>query len=437
MSAKGLDGSGSLDLTATIMKLTGSTMGAGPPAPVTGPFYVAATGGDDSRSCTTAQTISTPLATIPQGLTCLDLPGQTLWIRAGTYPLQLSTTTTPIVGGTNWDSATQIRAYDPDGDGPAAPETVVLALPASGGANTMFAVTNANDKYIILKDLEIDCGSRVNSNGLFIDNGAHHIRVENVHAHHCFYDNLYFGLNADGVQVLGGEYHHAQSATLGANIRFGKAHVGALVRGATLHDAPLSCLRANNDNATATTHSGLLVEDVCAYNCGDEGLVFGRGTQVQLQNSVVYGAETGLRLTTGLTNSAVYHTTVTDNTVQGILCEAGAAGITLTNNIAYNNVGAEIVNTCGATLTTNLTTDPTFVNAAAHDYQLHNTSSAIDAGTLLVAVPEDLLGTSRTAFGTAPDIGAYESTNPPPPDPTPPPGGLQPPARLTTGFFRR
>lgn len=50
-------------------------------------YYVATTG-NDAYVCTTAQTITTPKRTIKSGITCLK-PGDTLYIRAGTYTEQI------------------------------------------------------------------------------------------------------------------------------------------------------------------------------------------------------------------------------------------------------------------------------------------------------------------------------------------------------------
>ena len=50
-------------------------------------YYVATTG-NDARTCATAQTITTPKRTIASGVACLN-PGDTLYIRAGTWTEQI------------------------------------------------------------------------------------------------------------------------------------------------------------------------------------------------------------------------------------------------------------------------------------------------------------------------------------------------------------
>src|SRR5215470_9513703 len=47
-------------------------------------YYVAASGGSDSNSCTAAQSVTTAKATINGAIPCMS-GGDTLYIRAGTY----------------------------------------------------------------------------------------------------------------------------------------------------------------------------------------------------------------------------------------------------------------------------------------------------------------------------------------------------------------
>ncbi|HET7050319.1 MAG TPA: choice-of-anchor Q domain-containing protein [Solirubrobacteraceae bacterium] len=67
----------------------------------------------------------------------------------------------------------------------------------------------------------------------------------------------------------------------------------------------------------------------------------------------------------------------------------------------------------------NITGDPLFVDSAGDDYHLRAGSPAIDAGAPNdLSLPADLDGISRVE-GSAPDLGAFESSFPPPP-PAPP-----------------
>src|SRR5262245_2305643 len=50
-------------------------------------YYVATSGGSDARSCATASAANaaTPKQTITSGMSCLTQPGDTLYVRGGTY----------------------------------------------------------------------------------------------------------------------------------------------------------------------------------------------------------------------------------------------------------------------------------------------------------------------------------------------------------------
>ena len=80
----------------------------------------------------------------------------------------------------------------------------------------------------------------------------------------------------------------------------------------------------------------------------------------------------------------------------------------------------------------NITGDLLFVDPAGDDYHLRAGSPAIDAGAPNdLSLPADLDGSSRVE-GSAPDLGAFESSFPPPPptppaQPSPPPPAPPPP----------
>jgi hypothetical protein len=124
-------------------------------------------------------------------------------------------------------------------------------------------------------------------------------------------------------------------------------------------------------------------------------------------------------------------TQIANNTIYG----AGGPAIDLTNpasgSFAENNILSStggIVVEGSLTQRNNLTTNPSFVNAAAGDFHLQSGSAAIDAGIVSaafsgfqsvygVSIAVDRDGRARP-FGTAFDIGAYEfngtMTTPPP-----------------------
>src|SRR5438445_5069087 len=71
-------------------------------------YYVATTG-NDSNSCSTAQTITTPKHTLNSAVGCL-LAGDTLFVRAGTYDESIEGSA--FTGsGTNWTNKIRIANY--------------------------------------------------------------------------------------------------------------------------------------------------------------------------------------------------------------------------------------------------------------------------------------------------------------------------------------
>src|SRR5262249_30834498 len=72
--------------------------------------------------------------------------------------------------------------------------------------------------------------------------------------------------------------------------------------------------------------------------------------------------------------------------------------ILIENNICWQQPQVIMGTTASATLASNLSTDPSFVDEVNHDYDLMPTSAAIDAG---VVVP-------GMTYAGAPDIGAFE-----------------------------
>jgi hypothetical protein len=111
-----------------------------------------------------------------------------------------------------------------------------------------------------------------------------------------------------------------------------------------------------------------------------------------------------------VSSSFVYNNTIYGNGGNGVWSETDTSGILLKNNIIYNNTAGNInLGGTGHTQTTNLTTNPSFTNAAGNDFTLQSGSAARDAGTDLSATgfAVDFLGTARPQNSVW-DIGAYE-----------------------------
>src|SRR5262252_5990285 len=71
-----------------------------------GATYYTSRSGSDGNSCATAQSTSSPKATVNGGISCLSA-GDTLLVRGGTYDEQIAS----VPSGTSWNSVVRIAAY--------------------------------------------------------------------------------------------------------------------------------------------------------------------------------------------------------------------------------------------------------------------------------------------------------------------------------------
>lgn len=133
---------------------------------------------------------------------------------------------------------------------------------------------------------------------------------------------------------------------------------------------------------------------------------------VTVMNAVVHGCDTAVRYEDGIADL-------------GILNSTFGGGLGRAFNAASSDVDPLVQNCLfladslpaeAAADASNMTADETvFLDAAAHDYHLAETSAAVDAGAALDRVPHDRDGVPRPQ-GSAWDVGAYEWTDAPVPD---------------------
>src|SRR5438093_817612 len=93
-------------MLTTVLRL-GSVLG---PRVATAATYYVATTGNDSRSCVTSQTITTPKQTIQSGIACLTA-GDTLYLRQGTYQESILSGSPSFPSGTSWANPVTIASY--------------------------------------------------------------------------------------------------------------------------------------------------------------------------------------------------------------------------------------------------------------------------------------------------------------------------------------
>lgn len=378
-------------------------------------YYTSTTGSDSNPG-----TQSSPFQTVAKGASALA-PGDTLYIRAGTYPESFSDA---IPGGTSWSAPVTIAAY---------PGETVIIRPTSG--TFVFYFSSGTSKYIELRDLVID-GSYVSSNSVKItwsgtSNYAHHIRIKGGEVRNTKAQNginmsafLNAPLDAAGyneiigvkihdnlaIQALGssysgsyGIYSSSNYNVIDGNEIYNNSGYGVHVYSGAW---PIrnNIVRNNriHDNAKNGTGKG-------------NGIGLYSGANHEAYNNVIWGTNnSGITINYGAQNAKVYNNTVYNNVGTqsiehyGIYNGAESSGAIIRNNIVFRHSDGEIVNAgSGATVSNNLTTDPMFANASNLDFRLQAGSPAIDAGATLPEVTRDADGNARPQGG-AYDIGAYE-----------------------------
>jgi hypothetical protein len=177
----------------------------------------------------------------------------------------------------------------------------------------------------------------------------------------------------------------------------------------TIHTAAQEGIRLTT---TSGSHTNVEISKTTLHHTGTAGtaaaIAVGTGTGTLVRNALLYSNYQWVRVLTGAVGPQVQHVTVAKSAGVGLQCDSGASGVTFTNNISYLNGTDAISNGCGATLLTNVTTNPNFTNSAGDVYTLARPSVAIDQGTPVPGLTEDVAGNPRPQGG-AWDSGAYEA----------------------------
>jgi len=368
-------------------------------------YYVATTGNDSYPG-----TLDLPFRTIIKGVSVLK-PGDTTFVRAGTYRESIDTNQVVFPNGTSWTTAVTLAAY------PGEKVTLIGFINLAGMQHS----------YIIVSGLSIDANNSVE--GFTINQGSHHIRLQN-----CEIKNTYTmgigiwwgnnnGLSSDYNEILNCSIHHIGSrggdGFPNQPFGYGRGHgiymttSNNIIRGNTFYDIgeysvhqwTASPYYANNNIiegnvAIRSGHNTTRYGGVC---CG--GITASAGNGTIIRNNIVYGNEVnGIELGSTCTNCKVYNNTTYNNPGWNIHSSDGGSGREVRNNIAYPK---GIYSGTGTASSNNLNTNPNFVNAAGNDFRLLSSSPAIDAGMTLSSVTLDFARRPRPQ-GSGYDIGAHE-----------------------------
>lgn len=374
-------------------------------------YYVAKTGNDSN-----AGTLAAPYLTIRKGIQQATTPGDTVYVRVGTY--DECGIDADYTSGTS-GHVTTISAY---------PNEVVWLVPTCGtplGFN--------NKSYITFSGMNVDGVHLGGQNpGYYIGPGDHYITIQNATIKNV--------ANYDGIAVFCGQAagdHFTLSnldvfnnGNMTAGIGVSQQHGIYVTDGCATGVIEKSRVYGNagsgiqiygvgngrNDNWTVQTN--VLHDNYQNPNWGGSYVIIGSGDNQLIANNVVYQGTCYGTTCAGITvgyntpnNTQIYH-----NTVYGFTGAAGSyiglwafqgTNALIKNNISYNNVINYQDNATGTVTATNLLTNPTFVNAGTHDFHLQSGSAAKDTGTTLGTITEDSVLVARPK-GSAYDIGAFE-----------------------------
>src|SRR5689334_4237883 len=297
-------------------------------------FYVATTGNDSNPG-----TVQQPFRTIVKGVSVLK-PGDTTYVRAGTYNESINTNYVVFPSGTSWSNPVTLAAY------PGETVTLVgyigLAVPAS---------------YIIVSGLVIDANNNVE--GFSINQGSHHIRLQNCEVRNTYTNGIGIwwgnnnGLSSDYNEILNCTIHHiASNGGDGSNQPFGygRGHgiyvttSNNIIRGNTFYDVGEYSIHqwvgspqfANNNiiegnTVTRSGHNTTRYGKVCCA-----GITANVGSGTIVRNNIVYGNEVnGIEIGASCINCKAYNNTTYNNPTWNIYSSDGGSGIEVRNNIAY------------------------------------------------------------------------------------------------------
>lgn len=379
-------------------------------------FYVAksGSGGNDSNSCTQAQTHTTGKLTINGVIPCLTAAnGDVVEIKTGTY----TAPSTTIPSGSSFANAVTFTNYQSD--------VVTIqgwdGLYGNGNAST-------SPRYIIFDSLIFNCTSTGRTECTSWSNGTHHIRFTNGEITGsvgvcgvCMFSTSPAAAGEGFNEILNSNIHHNGVSTQLDHGIYAYTP-GNLIQGNQIHHNASSGISIyKNSVPIGTPGMSILANTIYANNLG---VFLWDGNSTLVANNLLYENATAGFSINRASNSLVYNNTVTAHAGMGFEVR-NSDQVSLRNNIGFaNSSGQNFVLGMGATQTiysNNLSNDSSpsapvtvvqstspFTNSATDDYTLAAGGNlAVDGGTTISAVTTDIIGSTRPQ-GLAYDIGAYE-----------------------------
>ncbi len=388
-------------------------------------YYTRTSGGDDTRSCNTAQTSGTARKTINKGIECL-FAGDTLIVGNGTYPevvlwyywghQRSGTAGNPItVKAENYRGAIIQPGPAGMGQGFGGGRNIIgienqnywtfdgFITDGTGMSEVLHFVGSQSANYISVLNMEMrygaDFASGSNTTGIITDFNQTNWLIRGNYIH-----DMGTGARAGQPFYSYGMYFTAMDSLIENNeIAYSSGH------GIHMHNT-LGTADRNIARGNLIHHNGIIPNypGVLWASSGHNSKFY--------QNVVHSNGGTGIRLGGAgapSSDNLVANNTVWNNTLECIT--VGTAGgyasfnNTVQNNICYQNGNDNVVVEFGGGNIVDhnlLGTDPKFVNAAAGDFHLQSISPAINNGVIIPGIAYN---------GPAPDQGAFETGTGPPP----------------------
>jgi parallel beta-helix repeat protein len=353
--------------------------------------YYVATNGNDSNPGTEVQ----PFRTIAKGISVLG-PGDTLLVKSGTYGESLRS----FPSGTSWNAPVTVATY---------PGARVII----NGSYYGYVAYITNCSYVVLDGLVFD-GVNGSTEGILIDEGAHHIRIKNSEVKNA----KMTGILVNNVGSPNSDYNEFINLDVHDNGTTDFDH-GLYIE--TANNLVEDCRVYNNsgwgvhiyNGSSAVANNNTVrknkIYDNARTGVRGRGIILSSGSGNIAYDNLIWGNQDGIQIAYNASNSQVYNNTIYANDGYGIVIQDSSTHAIVKNNISYQNPSGDISDGGSGTIQDHnlVGNNPKFVNAGAHDFHLEPISPAIDAGIPLSQVSVDFDGAPRPS-GAPYDIGAYE-----------------------------
>jgi len=367
-------------------------------------YYVDGAAGDDSNE----GTLLKPFETINRGAQVLR-PGDTLYIRAGTYSESLRN---GIPSGSSWSAPVTVAAYSG--------ETVILKPPV--GTDRVLHFDGSTTQFISIEGLILD-GVNVRYDAVKItyadnkENHAHHIRIKNCEIRNSASNQGILstgGGNAGNNQFIGLDVHDNGDSELDHGLYISSSN--NIVENCRIHNNFGYGIHLYGNRGDVNNN---IVRRNRIYNNGAKtdkaGIIVSGGAGNTVHHNVVYGHKYGIRTDYNVTNTKIYNNTVygRDSMTGGIYVGSTSTGAIVRNNLVYRTYAGNGIEDhgTGTILSNNLEgVDPKWVDPSNGDFHLRPNSPAIDRGTDC-GFSKDI-DDNPVPVGKGPDIGACEFQSP-------------------------